>query len=105
MARNLGMSGAGIYDYLGIMGIYQNIGSKPRRVIIGLDPWVLNDNNGDNRYQALQKYINKFEENLKNNERLLTIELPYVQNKLQVLSLSCSQSSLVAQKNDPSKFF
>ncbi|MDO4567012.1 MAG: hypothetical protein Q4B42_06745, partial [Oscillospiraceae bacterium] len=54
---NHGMSGAGIYDYLGIVGLYKN--NLPSHVILGLDPWILNDNNPDTRYQGLDESISE----------------------------------------------
>lgn len=58
---NHGMSGAGIYDYMGILGVYEFQNIMPETVVIGADPWVLNDNNGETRYQTLEEYIQIFQ--------------------------------------------
>lgn len=47
MIRNHGMSGAGVFDYLGILGIYESCNKLPGTVIMGLDPWILNESSGD----------------------------------------------------------
>lgn len=58
--RNHGVSGAGIMDYMGILGMYEERGWMPGQVIIGVDPWILNENNGDTRYQSISQYADKF---------------------------------------------
>jgi hypothetical protein len=50
---NNSVSGASIEDYLGIFYLYLERGLKPKFVIIGLDPWVLNRNNDQNRWEDL----------------------------------------------------
>lgn len=62
--RNHGMSGAGIFDYLGVLGIYNSNNKLPNTVILGLDPWILNENNGETRYQSIMPYIKNFEKTL-----------------------------------------
>jgi Protein of unknown function (DUF1574) len=51
---NNSVSGASIEDYIGIFDLYRIRGLKPKLVIIGLDPWILNRNNGQDRW----KYLN-----------------------------------------------
>lgn len=51
---NHGVSGANIWDYYAILGLYiMHKGNLPKRIIFGLDPWVLNANNGDMRYTSI----------------------------------------------------
>lgn len=50
---NNSVSGASIEDYIGLFDLYRKRGFKPTLVIIGLDPWVLNRNNDQNRWEDL----------------------------------------------------
>lgn len=88
--RNHGMSGAGIYDYLGIIGVYLYCGLQPSKVVIGVDPWILNKNNGDTRYQKLEPFIDLYHGNKdikknfdKNNKELFELfSLSYFQTSI-----------------------
>ena len=50
---NNGVSGASIEDYLAIYQLYEINGFKIKKVIIGLSPWLLNDNHGQSRWKSL----------------------------------------------------
>ena len=50
---NHSVSGASVEDYLGIYNLYRKKNFKPKLIIIGLDPWVLNRNNGQDRWRDL----------------------------------------------------
>lgn len=56
---NYGMSGAGIKDYLGIIGAYLSKNQLPDIMIFGLDPWIFNKDS-DLRFLDLQEQINLF---------------------------------------------
>ncbi len=101
--RNLGLSGAGIYDFYGILGIYCEKKELPRKIIIGLDPWMLNENNGETRYKTLQKYIDVFEKNC--GETKPNEGIPFSTEKLQLLSLSYFQSSVAKICANPNLIF
>lgn len=90
---NHGMSGAGLFDYIGILGIYKKYGKMPKKIIIGVDPWILNDENGDTRYQSIMLYINEFKM-LFNNKDKASFKIPSFDKELQLLSLSYFQSSI-----------
>ncbi len=92
--RNHGVSGAGIFDYMGILGIYEDCGKMPEQVILGLDPWVLNENDTDSRYQTLIEYINAFEGKIGGTGKTNGIYLGFIQKKLQFLSIPYFQSSM-----------
>lgn len=51
---NHGVSGATIEDCIAILGMYYSKKQLPSQVIIGLDPWLLNKHNGQNRWQSLK---------------------------------------------------
>lgn len=51
---NSSVSGASIGDYLGVFDLYRRRGLKPKLVVIGCDPWVLNRNNGQDRWKYIE---------------------------------------------------
>ncbi len=60
---NHSVSGASIEDYLAIIQMYKERNLLPQKVIIGLDPWVLNRESGQNRWQSLEdEYIRSCEQ-------------------------------------------
>lgn len=51
---NNGVSGSSLEDYFALLGIYyQKWSNFPRRVIIGVDPWIFNKNNGQTRWESI----------------------------------------------------
>jgi hypothetical protein len=51
---NNGVSGASIEDDLAIYYLYEKRGCKIKKVILGVDPWLLNDNNEQIRWKENQ---------------------------------------------------
>jgi hypothetical protein len=47
------VSGSNLEDILAIYGAYQRRGLEPSAVVLGIDPWMLNRNNGQNRWQVV----------------------------------------------------
>ncbi len=55
---NAGVSGASIEDLLAIYQMYLQKKCLPKKIILGLDPWTLNINNGQTRWKTLnQEYL------------------------------------------------
>jgi hypothetical protein len=50
---NNSVTGGSIQDYVAMYELYEEQGLTPKIVIICLDPWVLNKENGQNRWQSL----------------------------------------------------
>lgn len=76
---NHSVSGASIEDYLGIFNLYRKKNLKPNLVIIGLDPWVLNRNNDQDRWRYLyDDYIE-----MKSILGFSTTTIDYYLNKIQ----------------------
>jgi hypothetical protein len=50
---NNGVSGASLEDYLAIYQLYETKGFKIKKVLIGLSPWLLNDNHAQSRWKSL----------------------------------------------------
>ena len=53
---NHAVSGASIEDFIAIYQMYLDKDFVPSKVVIALDPWILNQNNGKNRWQIIGKY-------------------------------------------------
>jgi hypothetical protein len=51
---NNSVAGATIEDYLAIYEIYMERAAIPKTIVIGADPWILNQNNGQNRWQSIK---------------------------------------------------
>jgi len=62
---NNSVSGATIEDLTGIYELYEQKKCHPKNIIIGLDPWTLNKNNGQVRWQSLAREYNIFLRELK----------------------------------------
>ena len=104
--RNMGMSGAGLYDIEGVTGLYlDRYQQLPSEVIIGLDPWMLNDNNGDERYRKLSKYIDLVDKKMTTRESRKSGALLEKTDLLQVISLSYFHESFNAFIKDPVLIF
>lgn len=50
---NHSVSGASLEDYIGILGMYTEKNKLPKRIILGIDPWIFNKNNGQDRWKSL----------------------------------------------------
>jgi hypothetical protein len=49
---NHSMAAASLEDYIGLIGIYRGKKELPKVVILGIDPWVFNKNNGLTRWRV-----------------------------------------------------
>lgn len=85
---NNSVSGASIEDLIAIYQIYNEKDILPKKIILGIDPWLLNDNNGQKRWKSLEKEYASF-----SNERK-EINKSILDNKVkQLFSLSYFQAS------------
>ena len=57
---NNSVSGASIEDIVGIYQLYKTNNKLPRKIIIGIDPWMFNENNGQERWQSISTYYYNF---------------------------------------------
>jgi hypothetical protein len=54
---NHSLSGDSLEDLIGIVGIYkQTKGYIPKHILITIDPWLFNANNGQNRWRSIENY-------------------------------------------------
>jgi len=98
--KNNSVSGASIEDYLAIYHLYQRRKMKPKVVLFCLDPWILNDNNGQYRWMSLTDDYFLMYENIEGNtfgdkKDKFLIKLKNSVNKYyELVSLSYFQESL-----------
>jgi hypothetical protein len=71
---NNSVPGATIEDYLALYELYVERGVIPKTIIIGVDPWILNKNNGQNRWETIKSYYQAMMDRLhiKNNVPAVT---------------------------------
>lgn len=92
---NHGVSGACIYDIIGIYQLLKQNNKIPKRIIIGIDPWIFNDNHGQIKWRVFQKEINTF----LNSHALFTFPETYKYQQLFSLSyFQISFSHLINKK-------
>jgi len=53
---NNSVSGASLEDHMAIYQMYHEINKQPKAVILGLDPWILNRNNGQSRWEPISEH-------------------------------------------------
>lgn len=59
--QNYSVSGASIEDYIALIQVHKNkFGELPKNLILGLDSWIFNKNNGQTRYTSLSKEYYQF---------------------------------------------
>lgn len=90
---NHGVSGANIWDYYAILGLYiMYKGNLPKRIIFGLDPWIFNANNDETRHTSIIK-------GLETMYAMLSSQKP-LRNKESSLSLKVKETLSFAQTKD-----
>ncbi|MEJ6979556.1 hypothetical protein WG906_03795 [Pedobacter sp. P351] len=57
---NNGVSAASLEDMMAIYYLYEKKGCKIKKVIMGLDPWLINDNHDQQKWKSLATEYNKF---------------------------------------------
>lgn len=57
---NNGVSGASLEDFIALFQMYDQRGILPKKVVIGIDPWLLNNNSEQERYKILQREYYSF---------------------------------------------
>ena len=57
---NSSVSGASIEDILSIYQMYENKNFLPKKIILAIDPWLLNENSGQERWKSIASEYNDF---------------------------------------------
>lgn len=98
---NSGVSGACLEDYIAIYEIYHENKIKPKIIIMGVDPWLLNKNNGQIRWESIASYYEKFMSREMSDRKSSLLEsfvdrekLFRIKKYLQLFSLSYFQNSV-----------
>lgn len=86
--HNSSVSGAVLEDFLSIYRLYEKNNICPDIIVLGFDPWILNDKNITSRWKSLKVEFNEMKEilnsNIKLNEDFLSeetrtlVSLPYL---------------------------
>ena len=66
---NNGVNGASLEDILSIYYIYEKTGCKIKKISLGLDPYYLNENHGQNRWKTLEAEFIDFQNKLFSEEK------------------------------------
>lgn len=94
---NNSVSGASIEDIIALFQIYKVRNILPKKIIIGIDPWLLNENNGQSRWKSLEYFYNIY--NKQNDSQITTSSL---HKYGELFSMSYFQASI---KGIPKLFF
>lgn len=57
---NNSVSGASIEDIIALFQIYKERNILPKKIIVGIDPWLLNEHSGQTRWKSLEYFYNKY---------------------------------------------
>lgn len=88
--RNYGVGAATLEDVAGIFQLLRNAGRLPKRIVLGLDPWILNDRNELTKWQEFSEEYAQFMQ-----QAAPWRPLPFVRKALgQLFSPSYFQQSL-----------
>lgn len=84
---NNSVSGASIEDIIAIYQVYKTKNVLPKKIILGIDPWFFNENNGLTAWSSLKKeyysFFNKtIDEEVLNNKTQQLFSFSYFQSSL-----------------------
>lgn len=100
---NNSVSGASLEDMIAIYEMYKAKNIKPKTIIIGLDPWILNGNNGQTRWMSIGREYNEGLQNLNiSNHNFISnfINLNEVKKYQELVSMPTFLSSWKKFKKD-----
>jgi hypothetical protein len=86
---NNSVSGASLEDLIAIYQIYIEHNLIPEKIIIGIDPWTFNDENGKKRWRSIESYYHSFNDKNPNSFNEKFKEIKYKE----LVSLSYFQPS------------
>jgi hypothetical protein len=89
---NSSVSGASIEDLISIYQMYKMKKNLPSKIILGIDPWMFNENNGQIRWKSIEEHYNLFFNKLSTKTDLYKALNIYKYKQL--FSFSYFQSSL-----------
>lgn len=86
---NNSVSGATLNDLIAIYQLYKANDLNPKKIILGIDPWMFNENNRGSRWKSLEQYYNSFYSNEKSSSNFNFLYKYY-----QLFSISYFQASV-----------
>jgi hypothetical protein len=87
---NNSVSGASIEDFIAIYQMYKTKNILPKKIILGIDPWLFNENNGQTRWRSLKReyysFFNKTtDKDILNNKTRQLFSFSYFQSSMKSL--------------------
>ncbi len=107
---NSGLSGATIEDIYGVIALYEKNDKLPSKIILGLDPWILNQNNEELRWLPLKDdYIQlakKIEADISTSKIIIDASKGYTERLKEAFSFNYFQESIkmIYQNRDTSYY-
>ncbi|MGM0499182.1 MAG: hypothetical protein ACQERL_03110, partial [Bacillota bacterium] len=89
---NHGVSGAVLEDYIAITEIYKESGKMPDKIIMGLNPWIFNRYNIEERWRSIEEYYYAFLDKKYNEDESL-LEEKFGRNFAQIFSVTYFQAA------------
>lgn len=96
---NNSVVGASIEDFIALFQLYMERNSLPKKIIIGIDPWLLNENNGQSRWKSLEYFYNNYYKKYNSKSKSY-----YTYKYDQLISLSYFQASIKALSKKESEY-
>lgn len=102
---NHGMSGSSLEDYMAIIGLYESKGYLPKKIIIGVDPWIFNKNSAQFRWKSIGKYYKNILGKM--NAGKVEVDLSDNSKYLQLINLDYTVANLnaIITPNKKHKFY
>ena len=89
---NHSMAGAGLEDYIAILGLYRIKGRLPKTVVLGIDPWIFNKNSGLPQYwRSLSRYYEEMVVEINGKEIKVSVTQP--NRYLQLINLDYTKAN------------
>jgi hypothetical protein len=95
---NNSVSGSTLEDYIAITQLYVENNKLPPKIILCVDPWIFNKNHGQERWETLKEYYQKFlKHNNLDDESIIEKSLPnnlFENNIAELFSIKYFQESI-----------
>ena len=87
---NNSVSGASLRDLIAVYQIYKDSSKLPKKIIVGIDPWLFNESRKDERWRSIEEYYHKFitkrdYQGIEDSNYDELFSLSYFQNSLKAL--------------------
>ena len=86
---NNSVSGAALQDVIALFQMYALKNNVPDTIVLSVDPWLFNDNNGQSRWDAISNYYENY-----SSDEAISLQSLRLSDYGQLLSLSYFQASL-----------